>query len=456
MNNEVSFSTKISNLDLSTRVKNVLQRNRLTIVLDLLNIDLNDLQDMRNLGANSIEELLEFCKLHHIPFGDKETYEKLKNSTIVVEKKEVKDIIKEVLLEKDIQMNELQMAIKENPNLLTEIKILEMNLRNIDPHAISIKIDRKISYVLDLIRILDTPEFEEVKLIFKDKNKELDNFQFDYKRIFNEEFVNLEKECVDEQVLRNLKILDLRKKGFTLAEIGDQFSITRERVRQIIFKCVGQDLEEFIKNSEIEKQSLDKEIIDEKISSIVEYIKINKGISITELLNKFDTDMIFFQRFIPKNVSKFVLTDHKSSNGPAKIWNNEDIIECLKSAGTYFFPLSHGDYEKLVEIGEIKGPSVPLIYKRFGSWTNACEKAGIETNKPVRSEYVLDYSDEEIINFLMRYFSEEHTIGSIEDYEKWRRAQNDKIPSIGLIRNRIGNWGIVKEIVLKEMSQIEN
>ena len=107
-------------------------------------------------------------------------------------------------------------------------------------------------------------------------------------------------------------------------------------------------------------------------------------------------------------------------------------------------------------MGEVNGPSVPLIYKRFGSWTNACHEAGIETNKPVRSEYVLDYSDEEILNFLMRYFNEEHTIGSIEDYEKWRMAQNSKVPSIGLIRNRIGNWGIVKEIVLKEMSQIEN
>jgi hypothetical protein len=303
-------------------------------------------------------------------------------------------------------MNELQMAIKENPNLLVDIKILEMNLKNIDPQTISIRMDRKISYVLDLIRILDTPEFEEIKLFFKDNNKELDNLQFDYKRILNEELVNLEKECVDEQVLRNLKILDLRKKRFTLAEIGDQFSITRERVRQIIFKCVGQDLEDFLKNNEIEKQSLDKEIINEKINSIVEYVKINKGISITELLNEFDTDMIFFQKFIPKNVSKFVLTDYKSSNGPTKIWNNEDIIECLKSAGTYFFPLSHGDYEKLVEIGEIKGPSVPLIYKRFGSWTNACQKAGIETNKPVRSEYVLDYSDEEIrYNDLYMHFS---------------------------------------------------
>jgi DNA-directed RNA polymerase alpha subunit len=93
MNNDVSLNTKISNLDLSTRVKNVLQRNKINIVLDLLNIDLNDLQDMRYLGDNSIGELLEFCKLHHIPIGDKETYEKMKNSPIIEEKKEVKDII---------------------------------------------------------------------------------------------------------------------------------------------------------------------------------------------------------------------------------------------------------------------------------------------------------------------------------------------------------------------------
>jgi hypothetical protein len=35
-------------------------------------------------------------------------------------------------------------------------------------------------------------------------------------------------------------------------------------------------------------------------------------------------------------------------------------------------------------------------------------------------------------------------------------AQNSKVPSIGLIRNRIGNWGVVKEIVLKKISQIED
>jgi hypothetical protein len=189
---------------------------------------------------------------------------------------------------------------------------------------------------------------------------------------------------------------------------------------------------------------------------MISYIKCNKGIELTRLLNQFAIEVDFFQRFIPKNVSKYVITKNETIKGTAKIWSNEDIVESIKSAGTYFFPLSHGDYENLVEMGEIKGPSVPLIYKRFGSWTNACHAAGIETNKPVRSEYVLDYSDEEILNFLMRYFNEEHTIGSIEDYVKWRLEQNSKVPSIGLIRNRIGNWRLVKEIVLKKISQIEN
>jgi hypothetical protein len=450
------LNTEISKLELSTRVKNALQGNKITIVLDLLNMDLEDLKDMRNLGDNSIKELLEFCELNQIPIGDKEIYKKIKDETLKQEKKEVKDIIKDILLDKDIEINELQKAIKENPNLLIDVKILEMKLKNLDPYAISIKIGRKISYILELIPILDTPEFEEVKLIFNDKFSESNNLVFDYKRILHEEFISLEKECLDEQMLRNLKILNLRKNGSTLAEIGEQFSITRERVRQIIFKCVGQDLEEFLKNSEIEKQSIDKEIIDEKINAMISYIKCNKGIELTRLLNQFAIEVDFFQRFIPKNVSKYVITKNETIKGTAKIWSNEDIVESIKSAGTYFFPLSHGDYENLVEMGEIKGPSVPLIYKRFGSWTNACHAAGIETNKPVRSEYVLDYSDEEILNFLMRYFNEEHTIGSIEDYVKWRLEQNSKVPSIGLIRNRIGNWRLVKEIVLKKISQIEN
>ena len=452
----IFLNQEISKLDLSARLKNVLLRNNITIILDLLKLDLLDLQDMRNLGKNSIEELLEFCELNQIPIGDKQFYEKIKEDQLLHPKNEINHIVKEVLLNRELQIEELQTAIKENPNFLIDIKIIEMTLKDQDPYTISIKLERKISYILDLIRILDNSEFDEVKVFFKEKSSDQEIYEFDYKRIFHEELINLEKECPDEHVFRNLKILDFRKKGFTLAEIGQQFSISRERVRQIIYKCVGKELDVFLNNSENEKQSLYEENLNEKINVIVEYVKNNKGVSLTKVLNNFEIEFDFFQKFIPKNVSKFVLRENETGKGPAKIWSNEDIIESLKNAGTYFFPLSHGDYEKLVDMGEVNGPSVPLIYKRFGSWTNACHEAGIETNKPVRSEYVLDYSDEEILNFLMRYFNEEHTIGSIEDYEKWRMAQNSKVPSIGLIRNRIGNWGIVKEIVLKKMSQIEN
>jgi hypothetical protein len=450
------LNKEISKLELPVRLKNVLLRNNITIVLDLLKLDLGDLRDMRNLGKNSMDELLEFCELNQIPIGNKEFYEKIKDSDLSQEKKETKNMTKEVLLNRDLEIEELQTAIKENSNFLIDIKILEMTLKNEDPYTISIKLERKISYILDIIRILDNSEFDEVKLFFIEKSGDEENYEFDYKRIFNEELTNLEKECPDEYVLRNLKILDFRKKGFTLAEIGEQFSISRERVRQIIYKCVGKELDLYLNNREIEKQSLLEENLNEKINTIVDYVKSNKGVTLTKLLNEFEIELDFYQKFIPKNVGKFVLTKHEIGKGPAKIWSNEDIVESLKNAGTYFFPLSHGDYEKLVDMGEIKGPSVPLIYKRFGSWTNACHEAGIETNKPVRSEYVRDYSDEEILNFLMRYFNEEDTIGSIEDYEKWRMAQNSKVPSIGLIRNRIGNWGAVKEIVLKKISQIED
>jgi hypothetical protein len=450
------LNKEISKLELSVRLKNVLLRNNITIVLDLLKLDLGDLRDMRNLGKNSMDELLEFCELNQIPIGNNEFYEKIKDSDLPQEKKETKNITKEVLLNRDLEIEELQTAIKENSNFLIDIKILEMTLKNEDPYTILIKLERKISYILDIIRILDNSEFDEVKLFFIEKSGDEENYEFDYKRIFNEELTNLEKECPDEYVLRNLKILDFRKKGFTLAEIGEQFSISRERVRQIIYKCVGKELDLYLNNREIEKQSLLEENLNEKINTIVDYVKSNKGVTLTKLLNEFEIELDFYQKFIPKNVGKFVLTKHEIGKGPAKIWSNEDIVESLKNAGTYFFPLSHGDYEKLVDMGEIKGPSVPLIYKRFGSWTNACHEAGIETNKPVRSEYVLDYSDEEILNFLMRYFNEEQTIGSIEDFEKWRVAQNSKVPSIGLIRNRIGNWGVVKEIVLKKISQIED
>ena len=38
-------------------------------------------------------------------------------------------------------------------------------------------------------------------------------------------------------IVREAKILDLRARGYTLAEIGKLYDISRERVRQIIVKA---------------------------------------------------------------------------------------------------------------------------------------------------------------------------------------------------------------------------
>ena len=165
----IFLNQEISKLDLSARLKNVLLRNNITIILDLLKLDLLDLQDMRNLGKNSIEELLEFCELNQIPIGDKQFYEKIQEDQLLHPKKEINHIVKEVLLNRELQIEELQTAIKENPNFLIDIKILEMTLKDQDPYTISIKLERKISYILDLIRILDNSEFDEVKVFFKEK-----------------------------------------------------------------------------------------------------------------------------------------------------------------------------------------------------------------------------------------------------------------------------------------------
>ena len=49
----IFLNQEISKLDLSARLKNVLLRNNITIILDLLKLDLLDLQDMRNLGRSA-------------------------------------------------------------------------------------------------------------------------------------------------------------------------------------------------------------------------------------------------------------------------------------------------------------------------------------------------------------------------------------------------------------------
>lgn len=244
---------------------------------------------------------------------------------------------------------------------------------------------------------------------------------------------------------RDQMMCDLRGKGLSLDEIGLQFDLTRERVRQIIEEAGGPSARDV---REMKAQDLASKIqqIQQKISKEV---LSNPGLTISEIGERCSLSDSDVRKYLPANLKKLTIpvhsVEHESSNSQQK-WTDEEILKSLKIAQTYVFPVTTSNYAELVRVGEVQGPSVPLIHNRFGGWAAACQKAGVEHGLTHR-EYNRIWTDDDLLRFVGLYLIEPNSDGTFRGYEQWRLNDCEDAPSGALLRIRIGSWIFVKELV---------
>jgi hypothetical protein len=136
-----------------------------------------------------------------------------------------------------------------------------------------------------------------------------------------------------------------------------------------------------------------------------------------------------------------------------KKFNDEDFMVALREAQTFVFPLTVSAYANLLDSGEIQGPSVPLITKRFGTWARACLLAGVESGKVTKEHYAKEFTDFQILEFVRKFMSEQDDANwSITRYVTWRDENCKEAPSMALIRSRIGNWIQVRVDAINQTS----
>ena len=247
-----------------------------------------------------------------------------------------------------------------------------------------------------------------------------------------------------EYAERDSLIVMLRIEKKTLDQIGQAVGLTRERVRQIIRK-ISPTLEAAIEYLVLEKEGSFSPVSEEIFKNIFhEY----GAVYLSELATLLELDVGKVLSRTPRKFHKYIID---KSIPPVFVsqWSKEDVIAILRKAGTYYFPLKTSDYEYLLEIGEISGPSVPFIYNKYGTWTEMCITAGVEPAASMRGEYVVLWNEGELISFLQRYLLDEGTTGTASGYDEWREQQHDHVPSGVLIRNQFERWSDAKRIALE-------
>jgi hypothetical protein len=243
-----------------------------------------------------------------------------------------------------------------------------------------------------------------------------------------------EESGLDGMELRNYKMLVMRVTGATLDEIGIDFGFTRERVRQILKRVTGGTDKQLLKDVKSFRRQADLS----KIDAVSKVILDHPGIRLEELAEKCDVPLDEVRPLIAKGVSKLV-SDFKPAKEHAKTWSNEQVLTALRMAATHYFPLGKAEYDSLIELKEIEGPSSALVWMRFGSWSKACELAGVECHA-VREHYQKTWSRAELLTYVSRFLMSRDFSSSIGSYEIWKAAETVKTPSGQLLRVEFGSW----------------
>lgn len=236
-----------------------------------------------------------------------------------------------------------------------------------------------------------------------------------------------------------------------MREIGESLGISGERVRMLL-KEAGISVRELRKTDQSKIKQFGEEVS--------AWISSHPGCTKDEILQRFEIDSeIFGALNLKAEAIRLILQEESTSRNSSNLkFTRDEMLQALRAAfeirnpmiGMYSTdqvrPLTGPYYEKLRKSGRITGPSLMRVLQVFGTWRIACSLADVVSVAPVRSEYELRWTREELIQILADFLltSQSH---SVDAFDMWCRLDESR-PSSGTIRNQVGSWSTAKREAL--------
>ncbi|MGO1317662.1 MAG: Z1 domain-containing protein, partial [Cellulomonadaceae bacterium] len=246
---------------------------------------------------------------------------------------------------------------------------------------------------------------------------------------------------------RDQEIYAMRLGGATLDEVGQAVGLTRERVRQIVEGMGGVARADVKAARDAEREERD-ESTRKWIFSIV---ASGLARSMTEVSIIADVDEATVRRVGGKELAAYLGV---RKQGWAR-WSREDVIKALRAAETYEWPLSRNVYQKLVDEGEVQGPSAARIDQLFG-WAKACDMAGVERTQRPGRDYQSAWTDDDLWHFARAYIEQAGPTATYLGYDVWRVDRAPGAPSSGVLRGRLGRWNEIRRTILIERESMNS
>jgi hypothetical protein len=95
-------------------------------------------------------------------------------------------------------------------------------------------------------------------------------------------------------------------------------------------------------------------------------------------------------------------------------------------------------------------PTPATYMKRFGSWNEACKRAGVKPGSYSRRDYTRRWTYDDQIDAVADYLGEDGSEPTARGYEDWARQQENR-PSLAVIRMQGHRWSEVRTAALERL-----
>lgn len=234
-----------------------------------------------------------------------------------------------------------------------------------------------------------------------------------------------------------------RREGATLEVIGDEFGVTRERVRQIL---ADSGLDKNMASTVKRQRACDARAT--TLTTVIEHVRENPHHTWAQIAVALGVEERPLRALSTSRLARLV---SQRRGWKAETFTDEQVYAAIRTAAAiHGEPLSVNMYAAVVDSGEAYGPSKARILQRYRFWSSACEAAGVVPGETYRFAYESKWSDEDLASIVVEWITVEGD-GPFSDVLTWLRGKPG-YPSGPLLRQRFGGWSNARDVALATIS----
>jgi len=216
----------------------------------------------------------------------------------------------------------------------------------------------------------------------------------------------------------------------------------------------GESVSEMARTHDLRREAIASELAKHGIGdpseareAVLEYVRKNPGLSVDDLSLRLDLSKSSVSRYLRGTEEQKLVVSRKQS--PAVKFTDAQMAAALKAAYRQLDDRSKGlSRKKYRELSKGKKvPAAATFIRRYGTWSEACRKAGVTAAKARRDNYVQDWSNDDIVDAVVE-FIDVTGLTSYHAYAAWAR-ENDK-PSGPLLVQRLGGWADARRLAITQ------